>query len=391
MTAEWYDLGQRLHAARAGHVAARLTRSPIPLISNPVAVRARQRAGTVTVTAAVTGSADRAASGTGALGLLHDLGVRITAGAPRTLITDDTVTLPALTALAVAAARDGDQADTAAHIAWWADRIDYPGSTAVVPLIDGCRTRWITGAPPAAETHARTWRAWLNMPDESCAGMLALLAMLNDGQALTLLDRIGRDDEASWKRAQQAHIDGRDWRHPDTVGRAAVGLRSRCDTHDLYDAALLTDPLYRRRAVHTGHVVTGTVTVQPGRYPKLTVTCDRLDARLRAGNAVTGWAGTPEDTGMQTFRGTISNAAVNAGALDLTVSEVGANLPATGDRVTLHPAAPTDFNFTSGRHRLMQLYGSRTSWLTTGRRPTLARRDVPLDVIIAAAEPGEGQ
>ena len=182
MTAEWYDLGQRLHAAHTGHAVARLDRSPVPRISSPVAVRARQRGGTVTITAAAPGSTDQTAAGTAALALLRDLGVRITAGAPRTLVTDDTVTLPALTALAAGAGRDGDQADTAAHIAWWADRADYPGSIAVVPLIDGCRARWITGTPPAAETRARTWRGWLNVPDESSAGMLTLLALLHDGQ-----------------------------------------------------------------------------------------------------------------------------------------------------------------------------------------------------------------
>ena len=289
MTAGWYDLGQRLYAARTGQAVARLAHSPVPWIANPVAVRARLRRGTVTVTAAAPASPGQSAAGDDALSLLHDLGVTITAGTWQTLVTDDAATLPALTALADAASRDGDQAAAAAHIAWWADRADYQGSSAVVPLIAACRERWITGEPPAAETQARTWRTWLGVPDESCTGMLALLALLHDGPALPLLDRIERDDTASWNRASQEHAAGRDWRQPDSPARGAIGLQARCDVADLYEAALLGDPLYRKRAVHTGHVVTGTVQVIPGRRPALIVTCDRLDARLRAGNVITGW------------------------------------------------------------------------------------------------------
>ena len=389
MTAAWYDLGQRLHAARTGRPVARLAHAPVPRISIPVAVRARQRGDSVRVTAAEPGTAERTASGDGALALLHDLGVRITAGAWRTLVTDDSVTLPALAGLAAAAARDGDQADTAAHIAWWADRADFPGSSAVVPLAAGCRERWITGATPDAEARAATWRTWLGVPDESCAGMLSLLTLLHDGPALALLDRVEQDDAASWNRARQAHADQRDWRQPDSPGRAAIGLRARCDTADLYAAALLSDPLYRRRAVHTGHVATGTVRITPGRRPTLDLTCDRMDSRLRAGTEITGWAGGPEDPDPQAFSGAVSAAAVAGGALILTITEVGSrNVPASGARVTVHPAAPTAHNFTAGRGRLMDLYGRRASWLTTGRPPAVARRDVPLDVIVAAAEDG---
>jgi hypothetical protein len=386
VTAGWYDLGQRLYAARSGRAVARLAHSPVPGISNPVAVRARRRRGTVTVTAAAPGSPERTAGGGGALSLLRDLGVTVTAGTWQTLVTDDAATLPALAALAGTASRGGDQAATAAHIAWWADRADYQGGSAVVPLITGCRERWITGAPPADETRAPTWRAWLGIPDESCAGMLALLALLHEGPALPLLDRIERDDAASWSRARHEHAAGRDWRQPDSPARGAIGLQARCDVADLYEAALLTDPLYRRRAVHTGHVVTGTVQLTSGRRPALIVTCGRLDARLRAGTVVTGWAGGPEDTEAETFTGTVSGAAVIDGQLQLTITDTRRNVPADLARVTLHPAAPDDFTFTSGRTRLITLYTTRSSWLTTGRPPAIARRDVPLDVLVAAAE-----
>lgn len=41
MTVEWFDLGQRLHAAHHRHLVPRLTRTLLPPITHPVAVRAR--------------------------------------------------------------------------------------------------------------------------------------------------------------------------------------------------------------------------------------------------------------------------------------------------------------------------------------------------------------
>jgi hypothetical protein len=83
VTAEWFDLGQRLHAAATGRAVARLAGTPVGHIDHPVAVRARQAGTAVTVTAAIPGTADQTATGPAALTLLHDLGVRITAGAWR--------------------------------------------------------------------------------------------------------------------------------------------------------------------------------------------------------------------------------------------------------------------------------------------------------------------
>ena len=52
MTAEWFDLGQRLHAASTGTLAARLRHAPISSGSQPVAVRASTTGRTITVPAA---------------------------------------------------------------------------------------------------------------------------------------------------------------------------------------------------------------------------------------------------------------------------------------------------------------------------------------------------
>jgi hypothetical protein len=111
-----------------------------------------------------------------------------------------------------------------------------------------------------------------------------------------------------------------------------------------------------------------------------------MDARLRAGSAITGWAGTPDERDRTRFSGTVADTGVAAGRLVLTLSGVTAHKPSGGEPVTLAPAAPNTHTLTAGRRRYRQLYGTRTSWLTTGRTPALHRRDVPLDVLVAAAD-----
>lgn len=385
MTATWYDLGQRLHAAHTGSVVARLGHSPIPDIAAPVAVRASTDRHSVTVTAATPGQPTTTARDTDALALLGSLGVSIAAEHPCTLVTDDPATLPTLLGLARTMALDGAHADTAAHIAWWTDRADFPGGMAVVPLLEACRRRWITGTPPEAERHLSTWRTWLGVDDASCTAALHMLDRLTDLPPLPLLDTLAEDDTYSWGRAQSDHANGWDWRRPDTIGRAATGLRARCDAADLYAAALLGDPLHRQRAVHTGHVVTGNTLPTQSTHRQVRVSCDRMDARLRVGNAVTGWTGGPQDSAAH-FDGTVHTTEVLAGHLTLTLTACSGELPAPDNPVTLHPAPPNTYTIRAGRGRYRRLFATRHSWLTTGRTPTPTRRDVPLEVLIAGAD-----
>ena len=386
MTAEWYDLAQRCYAARSGRPVPRLLHSPVPTIANPVAVRAQVGNGSVRVTATAPGAPPRAARGDDALRLLGELGVQITAAESRTLVCDDPATLPALLHLARRAEGDGPLGDVAAHVGWWADRGDFPGSGAVVRLIDACRTRWLTGTTPAAEADPATWRAWLAVTDDGCAGLLTMLDRLTADEPLPRLNSITDDDTWTWGKAQSDHADGFDWRRPDSTGRAATGLRARCDAADLYAAALLTDPLYRRRAVHTGHVVIGVANHSAKARNRITVDCHRMDARLRVGNTVTGWAGGADDSPYDRFHGTIADTGVSGGHLMLTLSGVTANKPDPGVTVSICQAAPDPYTLRNGRHRYQRLYATRRSWLTTGRTPTPTRRDVPLDVLVAGAE-----
>ena len=140
MTAEWFDLGQRLRAAHSGHPVPRLLHAPLASVLHPVAVRAHRRGDQVTVAATSPGRRPRTATGPAALDLLGSLGVTLAAPSPATLITDDPATLGNLHRLALTAPPDSDADTVAAHIAWWRDRADYPAGRAVVDTLAACRT-----------------------------------------------------------------------------------------------------------------------------------------------------------------------------------------------------------------------------------------------------------
>ena len=387
MSAEWYDLGQRLRAAESGYAVDRLRHAPVVRAARPVAVRARPTGQGIAVTAVGPTRGPQTATGHAALDLLGALGVTVTSVTPATLVTDLPDTLPLLHRLALTATRNSDHDAVGAHIAWWRDRADFPAGRAVVDTTAACTVRWVTGTAPSAEKHPATWRRWLDLPDDSTAGLLGLHQRLTADRPLSWLDLLAEDDVWAYTAAQSAFSDGLDWRRPDSTSRAALGLRGRCDAADLYAAALLTDPLYRRRAVHTGHVVTGSAHLLADKLRRVEVTCDRLDARLRPGNDVLGWVGGPS-VNAASFSATIGAAAVRSHHLVLTLTGVGqAHGPGEGQPVTLMPQPPSVQRQRVGRRTYRALYSARRSWLTTGRTPTASRRPVPLDVLVAGAEP----
>lgn len=389
MTAEWYDLAQRLYAKQHRCVVPRLAAAPVVAARHPVAVRATMEdESAVHITACAPGHAPESAAGHDALDLLDQLGVSVASDSPRTLITDDPATLGVLHRLALSCSHNGPQEATAAHIGWWRERADFPTGRAVVDLPAACRTRWVIGTAPADETNPTIWRHWLGVPDESVAGLMTLYEHLTTGSALRWLDLLAEDDVWAYGYVQREHADGWDWRRKDSTGRAAIGLRARCDAADVYAASLLTDPLFRRRAVHTGHVVTGRAHPHKKHPRRLTVTCTRMDGRLRPGTEVTGWAGGVMTTTAQTFSATVTSATVRSGRLTLTLDGATGHRP-RGGVVTLIPAAPSLSRQRAARSNYRALYNSRRSWLTTGRTPTATRREVPLDVLVAGAEPAD--
>lgn len=381
MSVEWFDLAQRLAAAESGRVVPRLAGSPVGIVTEPVAVRARRRGGHVWVSAAERDGRAQTARDVEGLRLLGSLGVGIDNGRGRTLVTDSPSTVGLLARLA-RAERGQDVAEAAAHVGWWADRADFPGTTAAVDLVAACRSRWVTGEDPDAERDPATWRRWLQVEDAGVVGLFALLDRVREGGPLPLLDVVAAEDQSAWESAGRAHRDGWDWRIPDSAMRAAHGLRTRCDTAAVWEAALLSDPLWRARAVHTGHVVHGTTTCPPKRPTLVQVVCERMDARLRAGTAVQGW---PDANPAARFTGTVERTGVENGRLVLTLRTTALARPADAAAVTVLPDVPDVTRARVGRSRYRSLYARRTSWLSTGRTPTPQRREVPLDVLLASA------
>lgn len=393
MSVEWYDLAQRLYAATHGLLVPRLDARPFGKVSQPVAVRAHVSKGTVVATIALPGQGRHRTTASGPLILdtLAAYGVSLSDQRHWSLVTDDHATLPALHRLARESQPDGPVEHVAALIEWWADRADYPGTAAVVNVVDECRARWVAGTTPDAETSAATWRTWHGIGDESVTGVLALFARLHSAPTLHGLGPIQSDDAHAWTKAREALTGPSTWRTRDPLGAAAVGLRARCDAVEVHAAALLNDARYRRRAVHTGHVVHGVVTWTPGKTAKgiglAEVACTRLDARLRPQDTIAGWIGHPSTIAppMRLWGLVQSTSRGTDGSLRLRLSNGNIRALKPGQPVTLTAAPPSEGVIKAGRERYGRLYSRRTSWLTTGRTPTPHRRDVPLDVLIAGA------
>ncbi|MGW4334891.1 hypothetical protein ACWEK5_18990 [Rhodococcus koreensis] len=395
MSVEWFDLAQRLYAAETRSPVARLTHTTFVPSTAALAVRAVTRGGSTAVAVAGFGGREEGARDIDALALLAAHGGTLVGRCdPAPLLTDDTGTLPVLLILARAHAHHPDPqvAGAAAMVAWWADRADHPGTSAVVNLVTASSARYVLGTTPDAERSATTWRQWLRIGDDSVTGLHEWAGRIGGGPLLPLLAPIHEDDRYSWDRALSAATAGHDWSRPDNTATAAMGLRTRCDAADLNAAALLDDPLWRQRAVHTGHVTVGVASVTPPptgtrrRGVSLSVTCERLDARLRVGSEVTGWTGTPADTPVQRFCAEVTSTHVVDGKLVLGLGPVGAHAPTPGARVCVMPRSPSPQTMRAGRGRYWRLYRARRSWLSTGHTPVATRREVPLDVLIAGAE-----
>jgi hypothetical protein len=329
------------------------------------------------------------------LAALAELGVCLS-GEPRTLVVTNRDTLSALLELATAIDPASDHAEVAAVVSWWAQRADHPGSSAVLNVTTACASRWVLGVPPAAERHIEVWRQWVGIANTGSEGLLQLAAAASAGRTLPGLETFAQDDRASWESFCSRMSDASlrwDWRTRDSRREAALGLASRCDAAELYESVRLGDPLVAPRESFSGSVVTGLISALPSRSVVM-VTLDRLACRLRDGAAVEGYPGYPRDlpaTGQQTpcVRGLVGSSRVTTlERLVLTISDAALRPPLvrTGLRITLRPRLVDPRQQRSGRQELHRRYAVRRSWLSGGPPPTPRRRDVPLDVAIAAAE-----
>lgn len=389
MTVEFFDLARRLYAAKTGEPVLQVAAGLFNLTPVAIFVDAHRDAkGKVSFTVLRRGGKPVTARGVDALRALAAAGAVLDVQRPPAqLITPDATALAALEKVACAAARHDDPAvcSAAAVVGWWADRSGYPGTNMVVNLLDHSRQRFITGSVPEREGHASYWRSVFGV-DDGAPGLVQWAERISRGPTLPMLAPIRDDDFNSFRSAAERFAKGYSWTRAEPAPIAAMGLRARCDTADLWEAALLSDRLWRHRAVHTGHV-TGGVVVSSTRST-FTVSCPRMGSRLRAGSAVVGWSGGVDSYERATlFNGDVQNAEAHEGSLLLTLARVQANVrPSRGAWVTLITAPPNDRIVRMGRSRYGRLLFKGDSWIATGKAPGVRRRDVPLDVLCAAAE-----
>ena len=394
MSATLFDLAQRFRAATLGCPVARASYAPVLPPVEPVAVSLAGSRDRVLVRAS-DGIGLTTGSGPGALSALADLGVS-TGGEVRTLVVADRDTLSALLDLARATDRDSASAGAAAVLGWWSQRADHPGAGAVLMVIPACSARWVLGVPPATERRLEVWRQWLGVADAGPSGLLQLASTVSAGRTLPGLEAFVEDDLRSWEAFTDRVNDSTtpwDWRARDSRREAALGLATRCDAAELYESLRLGDPLVALRESFSGTVVSGVLSAMHSRSV-VELTLDHLACRLREGTAVEGYPGDPRDlpaggAASPALRGTVTASCVTADErLVLTISEaiLRPQQARIGQHITLRPRAIDPRQQRSGRQELHRRYAARRSWLSGGPPPAPRRRDVPLDVAIAAAE-----
>jgi hypothetical protein len=255
----------------------------------------------------------------------------------------------------------------------------------VIDLLAHSRQRFITGATPEAERSTAHWRNAFGVTP-GVLGLRQWARRISVGVALSALEPVHQDDLYTYQLAAKRHAKGQDWTAPEPPPVAAMGLRARCDTADLWEAALLSDRLWRHRAVHTGHVTGGAVVDTT--KASFTLRCARLDSRLRVGSAIEGWSGGLDSKDRtDSFYGDIHEATAHDGALLLKVVRVPADKrPSLGTWASLMPAPPNPRTVSMGRTKYRRLQFRADSWVASGKTPGIRRRDVPLDVLCAAAE-----
>lgn len=396
MSAVLFDLAVRVAAHDAGVPVPRLLHNPAPMRETRVAVGVRRRGSVVHVQA--VGSDGHRYSGYGPEGLAAVARASGCAGGDlgggATAVVDSAATLRVLGELA---ARHADPALASAEAAagsalagWWAERAAHPGTSAVTDVLGVSRQRFMLGVVPGAD-HAGRWRAALAVPT-GVAGLHVWHRAVTGGDLLAGLEQIREDDDWHLGKVQETLNAGRSWDRVETLHVAAARLASRCDATDLFEAALLGDPLWRARGVHGGFVCRGEVVVGAGpQAGRVTVRADRLDTRLRPGAAVIGWPGEPmaPTPGVgDRFGGDVVATEVVGGALKVTIGGLRKSgyRPVAAERVTVIPAPPSPSTIRSRRAAVARLYRRRFSWLSQGTTPTSARRAVPLAVMIAAAD-----
>jgi hypothetical protein len=390
VTVEFFDLAKRLYAAQHGEPVLQVAATLFTVTTEAIFVDAHRGAGgKIEFTVMRKGGKPVNSGGGSVLRALSAAGAVLdTKLPPAQLVIPDATVLVALEKIARSASRhvDDDVRAASATVGWWIDRSGYPGTNTVINLLDHTRQRYITGSVPSRERDSAYWRNEVFSVSDGVTGMVEWSQAISGGGGLPMLAPIREDDIYSHKTAAERYAKGWNWTHHEPAPVAAMGLRARCDTADLWEAALLSDRLWRQRAVHTGHVTGGAVTSAD--RTSFTLSCPRMGSRLRVGSSVVGWVGGVSNYERATlFHGDVQAAEAVKDALHLTVARVPvADRPAPGQWVTLMPAPPDNRIVSMGRSRYRKLLFKGDSWIASGKTPGVRRRDVPLDVLCAAAE-----
>ena len=386
MTVEFYDLAQRLYAARVGHPVLRVAGALFSLHPDAIAVEAHRDRDELVASVAVGGAAAGTARGPcDIVAMLAEAGASFEAD-PQ-LVVAGGASLGVLLRAARAMHGSGDPAvaQAAAVVGWWADRFDFPGTNAVIDVLAHARQRFVTGAPPAAERHQEHWRRAFGAA-AGVSGLWPWAQAVSGGELHAQFEVLVEEDNYTKGLAAQAFDAGTDWTLPDSPPVAAMGLRRRCNAAERWEAVLLADRLWRHRATHTGHVGGGPVVSSTG--ARFTIACERRDSRLRPGAAIIGWHNGIDDFDRAwPFHAEVDSTEAADGVLYLTITGVRVDSrPAEGTWVSVMPAPPVPQRVKSSLWSYGRLQFGTASWIASGKTPGLSRRDVPLDVLIAAAE-----
>lgn len=333
---------------------------------------------------------------------LSALGVTMSpTGVYRTLVTDTAGTLRRLTA---AAHNDPDQ-PASQVIDWWARRADHPTSAAVLIVAARLPQHWAPPVPPSTHPHLTDWATWLHLPHTplttaadctaDLAGLLTTSAPLLPG--LTH-DLTGDSRDHTWAAKSTAA-----WRWQDSRAQAAMGLATRSQAAEMWEHLRLQDPLAATIATRTGTVVQATITTitatpNPTRARGRTgssvnhvelETCQPV-MRHRPGATLSGRLGDAVTSCAQVkgLTGTLETVTVDSsGAMTLALGDVinlGVDLH-VGDALTLRPRGTQEFTQRSKRTAVGRAYRHPDNWLARREAAPVMRRQVPLDVVIAAA------
>ena len=329
----------------------------------------------------------------------------------RTLVVADAATLRRLHTILAHTPRGSRWEAQAAVLTWWLQRAEHPGSAVVLDVVAACARRWYAGEAPAADRQVATWRRWLGVDPGAPEGtaLLDLAALVTAGTTLPGLDENAAADERSWAYHLTRLAGGWDFRRSDTPTEAALGLATRYDAADLYDSLRLDDPLVADRARFDGTIVTGTLTWLHERTAELRA--DRLTSRLRSGKVVEGTTAGPApgalpgsavSTCPTLFRATVTDTRMGSdGTLTIHLEDVSLRRgqPAATSQSARSSAAPAlmvgqGVQLRPERVQAKQQQQSRSNrrsrytghnWLIRSAAPAPTRRDVPWDVVMAAA------